>query len=133
MTTLTLPITALYGGILGLLALILSIRITVMRARTKIVLQDGGNQDMVAAVRCFGNFAEYVPLALILIAVLEINGASATTLHALGAALVAGRVIHPFGLDANKPITIGRVVGQSLTWGVVLAASARLLAMVWAG
>ena len=88
---------------------------------------------MATAVRCFGNFAEYVPLALVLIAVLELNGGSATALHTLGVALVAGRAIHPFGLDAEKPITVGGVVGQSLIWGVVLIASARLLAQVWGG
>ncbi|MCG8509645.1 MAG: MAPEG family protein [Rhodospirillales bacterium] len=104
-----------------------------MRARTKIVIQDGGDQTMATAVRCFGNFAEYVPLALVLIAVLELNGGSATALHTLGVALVAGRTIHPFGLDAEKPITVGRVVGQSLTWGVVLVASALLLSQVWGG
>jgi uncharacterized protein len=41
------------------------------------------------------NAAEYVPLALVLMLILELNGASAAWLHVLGIALVVGRLPTP--------------------------------------
>ncbi|MBT3360697.1 MAG: hypothetical protein HN403_13815 [Rhodospirillales bacterium] len=123
METMALPVTALYAGLLGLFSLFLGIRITVMRARTKVVLGDGGNDELATAMRVFGNFMEYVPLALILLALAEINGASSAMTHWLGGALVVGRVLHLIGLDSTRPITFGRVAGMTITWGVILISS----------
>ncbi|MBL6928304.1 MAG: MAPEG family protein [Rhodospirillales bacterium] len=123
METMMLPVTALYGGVLGLFALFLGIRITVMRSKKKIVLNDGGDAELTTAIRVFGNFAEYVPLALILLALAEINGASSAMTHWLGGALVVGRLLHLIGLDGTRMITFGRVAGMTITWGVILIAS----------
>ena len=123
MDAMTLPVTALYASLLGLFSLYLGIRITVMRARKQIILGDGGDDEIAVAIRIFGNFMEYVPLALILLALAEINGASSQMTHWLGGALVVGRVLHLIGLDSTRPITFGRVAGMTITWGVILVAS----------
>ena len=123
MESMTLPVTALYAGVLGLFSLYLSIRITVMRGQKKISLHDGGDDELATAIRVFGNFTEYVPFALILLALAEINGASSMMTHYLGGALVLGRVLVLFGMDSQRLITFGRVAGMTLTWGVILVAS----------
>ena len=33
--------------------------------------------------------------------------------------LVAGRVIHMFGLSVDKPVTVARVVGMVATWASI--------------
>lgn len=44
--------------------------------------------ELLLAMRRHANFIEFVPLALVLIAMLELNGVSTTASHALGAGLV---------------------------------------------
>src|SRR5262249_43358576 len=66
---------------------------------------------------------EYVPMVLVLMLVLELNGTSAGVLHALGASLFAARLLHAFGLGSSTGTTPGRFGGTVLTWLVALAAS----------
>jgi uncharacterized protein len=119
------PITALYAGLLGLLMLILAFRVVAVRRATSIGLGDGGDALLLSRIRIHGNAAEYIPLALILMLVLEINGASAAWLHGLGTALVIGRVAHAQGLSQVPGVSVGRFVGNVLTWGVIMVAAVK--------
>ena len=78
-------------------------------------------------IRVHANFVEYVPLALLLLLVLELNSASALVLNVLGGSLVAGRVLHAYGLSTSTGTSPGRFVGTILTWLVILISSALLL------
>ena len=124
----TIPIVALYAGILGLEAVVLAMGSGFIRAKTGVSLGDGaGRSDQqLIAFRRHGNFAEWVPLALILLAVLEINGAPTAAIHALGIGLVVARVAHPLGLKVDDPGGALRTVGAAGTALVVL------IAAVWA-
>ena len=115
-----LPITALYAGLLGLLCLVLGIRSGLLRQKTGVSLGSGDSQDQLVAFRRHGNFSEWVPMALILIAVLELNNVSGTALHLLGASLFVARVAHPLGLSAEKMAVPARSVGAAGTALVVL-------------
>ena len=117
------PITALYAGLLGLLMLVLSFRVVAVRRATAIGLGDGGNALLLSRIRIHGHFTEYVPLALVLMLLLEINGTTATWLHGLGIALLAGRLAHAQGLETSAGVTPGRLIGNMLTWGVILVAA----------
>ena len=115
------PITATYAGLLGLLVLILAFRVVAVRRATAI--GDGGNALLLSRIRIHGNAAEYVPLALLLMLLLEVNGASARMLHALGIALVVGRLAHAQGLSQSVGVSAGRFVGNVLTWSVIAVAA----------
>ena len=117
-----LPTTAVYAGILGILAIVLGAGSGFLRAKTGVSIGDGGDPRQLVAVRRHGNFTEWVPLALILVGVLELNGVGSTPLHALGAALVLARIAHAIGLDpnANNPL---RGIGAGLTALIVLVSS----------
>ena len=117
------PITATYAGLLGLLVLILAFRVVAVRRATAIGLGDGGNALLLSRIRIHGNAAEYVPLALLLMLLLEVNGASARMLHALGIALVVGRLAHAQGLSQSVGVSAGRFVGNVLTWSVIAVAA----------
>ena len=119
------PITAMYAGLLGLLMLILSFRVVAVRRSTAIGLGDGGNALLLSRIRIHGHFAEYVPLALLLMLILELNGASAPWLHGLGIALVVGRLAHAQGLGQSAGTSAGRLVGNLLTWAVILIAAVK--------
>jgi uncharacterized protein len=119
-----IAVTPLYAALCGLLLLILSIRVVaVVRAKGKLSLGDGGNPDFTPVIRAHGNFIEYVPIALILIAFAEAGGTSSTWIHTMGAALVIGRIAHPFGLSNDPSPSMPRFVGMILTWSSILAGS----------
>ena len=105
----------MYAGLLGIILLVLSIRVvTVVRAKGKIGYGDGGDPDFTTVVWGQGNCVEYVPLTLILIAFAEAGGTSAFWIHAMGVALVAGRIMHPFGLTKKPGFDPLRFVGATL-------------------
>src|SRR3954469_23952350 len=114
------PITALYAGLLGLLMLILAFRVVAVRRTTAIGLGDSGNALLFSRIRIHGNAAEYVPIALLLMLLFELNGGSARWLHVFGVALLVGRLAHVQGLSQSTGTSAGRLVGNVLTWTVIL-------------
>ncbi|MEI7805949.1 MAG: MAPEG family protein [Hyphomicrobiales bacterium] len=109
-------LTALYAAILAVILTALAINVTVHRAKLKISLGDGGNPQMLRMIRLHGNAVEYIPLALMLMLVYEINGGSHTVLHIAGVALIAGRLLLTPDMWRSEIAGIGRRAGQSLTW-----------------
>jgi len=114
-------ITTLYGAILGLIVITLAINVTVHRVKLRVPLGDGGNAEMRRMIRLHGNAAEYIPLAIALMLIYELNGGGPMALHIVGIALIAGRVIQTWGMWATDMTNIGRQIGQSLTWLSVAA------------
>lgn len=115
------PITGLYAGIAALLLVVLSLRVIRARYATRIEIGDGGDPGLARRIRAQANFVEYVPLALVVIALAEANGAAAWMLHALGAGLVVGRVAHAIGFVAKAGPGVGRGAGMLLTYLVLVA------------
>ena len=77
---------------------------------------------MTRRIRGHANFAEYVPLILVLLGILELNGTAAWVLHALGATLLVGRLLHGYALAFTTQNVFGRSVGTLLTVIVLLVA-----------
>ena len=121
------PVTALWAAILGLLSLALAGRVVRGRITEKVGFGDGSSIVMQQRIRVHANFVEYVPLALVLLLLLELNTSSILVLHAVGASLVLARLLHAFGLSTSTGTTVGRFVGTILTWLVILAESLLLL------
>lgn len=121
-------ITPMYAAVLGLILLVLSVRVVaVVRGKGEVGLGDGGNPDFTAVVRAQGNFTEYVPLILILIAFAEAGGTSSGMIHGLGSALVLGRIAHPIGMTPVPGINPFRLSGSLLTFGTLAVASVIVL------
>jgi uncharacterized membrane protein YecN with MAPEG domain len=112
-------ITGLYAALLTLLILGLAVRVMLIRRRTRIGLGDGGDRSVACAIRAHGNAVEYVPLALILLLVLELDQTVPLLLHAFGIALVLARVVHAIGLSRAAGNSPGRAVGAGLTLVVI--------------
>ncbi|MDB5809799.1 MAG: glutathione metabolism protein [Betaproteobacteria bacterium] len=118
-------VTPLYAGLLVLWFLFLSVRIIRRRGSEKILLGDGGNAGMLRLVRGHANFAEYVPLALLMMAMLELSRFSIYVLHALGILLVISRLLHASAFSYAKHSMSPRIAGAGLTF-LVLALEAVL-------
>ena len=125
-----LPITALFAILLTLIGSYLAFRAGSLRGREKISIGDGGNEQLLLEMRRHGNFSEFVPLALILMAIVELNGGNAALLYGCGALLVVARILHPIGLKPgagglNNPM---RGLGAG---GTLLATATLLFAAAW--
>ena len=127
---MSVSITALYAGILALILIALAINVTLHRVKLRVPLGDGGNAQMRRMIRLHGNAAEYIPLALVMMAIYELNGGGHTGLHIVGSALVAGRVVQTWGMWATDLTNIGRQIGQSLTWLSLIALAVLNLAKI---
>ena len=119
-----MKVTPLYAAALAVWFVVLSARVILRRGAARIPLGDGGDKTMQRRIRAQANFAEYVPLALVLMALLEISNVSPYVLHALGATLLAARLLHGYALSFTPQFRFGRVWGTALTFLVLLAASA---------
>jgi uncharacterized membrane protein YecN with MAPEG domain len=108
-----IPFTLLYGGANAFLTALLGFNVSRMRGRDKVFLGDAPSADMTRAIRAHGNNAEWVPLAIVLLLLLELSGVSPTLLHAFGGGLLFARVAHAHGALAKAPNT---VVGALLTY-----------------
>ena len=110
---MTLHTTALYAIPLTVLCLVLWFRVTKLRAELKVSIGDAGNAALHERIRQHGNFIEWTPMVLLLMVLAESNGAGTLWLHAGGGLLLAGRLIHPFGLKAGNAAHPLRIVGNS--------------------
>ena len=129
-----IPITAsIYAAILGLMAVALTVRVIMGRAKTGIQSGDGGNAPLGQAIRAHANFAEQVPLALLLIVLVEATGTPTILVHTLGVVLVIARLANAWGLSHSLGPTMPRQSGAGLTGLVVTAASVLILYRLFAG
>jgi len=115
-----LHITGLYASILALIVIWLCYQVVVFRRSKRVEIGDGGDTTGIRHIRAQQNAVEYIPLAIILFAIYELNGGNPWMLHGIGAALVLGRLIHPGGLVKGKGATFGRFYGTAITWLVIL-------------
>lgn len=128
MTLVSLPITALYAALSGFLIIALAANVVRFRLSKHVSLGDGGHKDGNRAIRAHGNTIEYIPLALILMALLEINGGGSTSLHIYGILLVGGRIIYSYGmLIPRSSANLARQLGVVTSWLVILGAGIQLL------
>jgi uncharacterized membrane protein YecN with MAPEG domain len=114
-------ITLLYAGLCALLVLILAMRVAYWRFKHKIGLGDGGDKELLKRVRAHGNAVEYLPLSLILLGGLELNGYPNGLIHGFGIALFVSRVAHAWGLSRSSGSSLGRMSGMLVTWSIMLA------------
>ena len=119
---------ALCSGLLILLMLVLSGIVVSGRRRHLVSFGDGGNPDLMAASRAFGNCAEYATPGMIAMLLLAAVGAPVWMVHGVGATLLVGRIVHALGLLFQTGPSLGRVIGMLLTWVALLIAAVGLIA-----
>ena len=121
------PATALYAAILALVFIALSARVILRRRAARVSIGAGGDAGLERRARVHANFAEYVPLALVLLLLAELSGSPAPLLHVAGIALVLGRVAHAVGLSRVPEDFRLRVAGMVATLTVILVLALALL------
>ncbi len=120
-------VVPVYAAIFALVFVGLSMRVANTRRVMQVGLGTGGNVTLERRMRVQGNFAEYVPFALILLTFIEMQGSARWLVHALCLTLLAARLAHAYGV-AQEPETIPiRASAMVVTFGVFIVAAAILL------
>jgi uncharacterized membrane protein YecN with MAPEG domain len=122
-----LQISMIYAGLLTLLFFVLSVAVIRLRWRDRVGIGTGESKDLEIATRIHANFAEYVPLMLLLLILIELTGASAMFLHAMGGLLFVARICHALGLRMSIGPSWARTVGVLGTFIVLLFQAGYLL------
>ena len=115
-----IEITILYSAILAMLFIVLSVRVVMLRRKHGVGIGSNGQIELEKAIRAQANFAEYMPLAIILFLLAELTGTSSLILHFLGMTLVLGRLLHGWGLSKHRGISFGRFYGATLTFVAII-------------
>jgi len=108
-------VTPLYAGLLALWFVALSVRVVQQRGHG-VSLGDGGDTELMRRIRGHANFAEYVPLILVMMGFLELSHFSTLLLHGLGITLVVARLLHGYALSYTERFKFGRFWGTLLTF-----------------
>jgi uncharacterized protein len=125
-----LAATPLWAALLALLYVVLAAQVIRARYRTRTALGDGDDPGLARAIRAHANFAEYVPLILVLLVLAELQGARPWLLHLLGAMLLIGRAVHAYGISQVDEVLPRRSIGVALTLVVLMTAAASNLVLL---
>lgn len=116
-TTLTM------AGAAAILHVWLSLRVSRLRRPLKIGFGDGGNEILLRRMRAHANFAENVPIFLILLGLLELATGGNLILWTVAILFILARIAHAFGMDRPGANPL-RVAGIGLSWLVLLGLGA---------
>jgi uncharacterized membrane protein YecN with MAPEG domain len=116
-----LVLTSLVAVILTAIFIKLSFAVIGLRRKNKVGLGSGGHEELERAIRAQGNFAEYVPFGILLIACLELNGAPWWVVIIPGITLIIGRLLHAVGINTPPPDFSKRILGMKFTFLTLIA------------
>ena len=116
-----------YAAIFAVMLVVLSLRVANMRREVRVTLGDGGSKVLQRRIRVQGNFTEYVPMALILITFIEMQGWPHWLVHTLCLILLAARLTHAYGISQEPEIIPVRATGMVTTALLLIAAAGLLL------
>ena len=126
-----LKLTAIYAAILTFVYVKLTLNVINLRRQNEVSLGDGGREDLQQAIRSHGNFAEYVPLGLILLGCLEANHIHRTIVLLLGGVFTTGRLFYAKAFLEATPNMDLRVKGMKFTlWGLQALAATNVIALI---
>lgn len=113
-------VSALYAVLSALLLMKFSFDVVRLRMQYRVAYGDGGFSELQSAIRIHGNAVEYIPIAIVLMLFMEMNGAETWMVHICGIVLLAGRLMHYYGF--HHRLFRWRRSGMSVKRGVALHA-----------
>lgn len=125
-----LTVTPIYTAIMALMFLALAYQVVRLRNSEGVALGDGGNEKLLRAMAAHNHALENVPVSLLLMLLLEINGLSALWLHIMGVALLISRSLHFFGQSRHTARSFGRYWGTLINWLLIVSMAILNLFMV---
>ena len=123
-----MPVTALYAGLLAPILVVLAVMVINRRRAARVAIGHGEDTLLLRRMRVHANFAEYVPLTLVLMGLAESLKTAPLLLHAVGITLLVGRLVHAYGVSQVNETLSYRVTGMLLTFTALIVGSLFCLA-----
>ena len=121
------PVTSIYAALLAFFFIYLSTRVIAARRSCRVAIWTGGRPELERAARVHANFAEYAPIALLLMLLAETARCPAAAMHIAGVVLIAGRMVHAWGVSRQREDYRFRTAGTAMSFAVVAALAMFLL------
>ena len=122
-----LPVTLATAAAAALVNIWLSARVVTARRPLKISVGDGGDDVVLRRMRAHANFAENMPIFLILLAALEIAGGDRTIVVPAAIAFVIARIAHGIGMDGGSVARLRMLGMMTTTIAILLLAGYAIL------
>ena len=116
-----------YAAVFAFVYILLSARVIRARRHARISIGTKGDIGLERKVRVHANFAEYVPFALLLATFVEMQNGPVWLVHLACSTLLAGRLIHAFGVSQERENFRLRVAGMATTFAAIAATALALL------
>lgn len=120
-------VTGFYAALLAIFYVVLAFAVVRQRMKLRVGLGDGQQPSLIKAIRIHGNFAEYVPFALLLLLLLEQKAGLSWQLHLIGGLILGGRILHALGLMKSSGTSPWRFLGMVSTFTALLVSAGLLL------
>lgn len=135
-----LPITSIYVFVFAFLFVMLSYNVIKLRQEHGVGLGDGGHNALTRAIAAHGNFAQYVPMMLIILALCEMGGVESTLCFLLGFLMLFARGCHFYSLlvyetnaEEGKDALRFRKTGMVATFASIILGAIFLLVFTYNG
>ena len=89
---------SLFLAMNGLILVLLAINVSLIRIRNRVSYGDGGNKELLKAIRVHANGIEQVPIFSLLLLALTLNSASSLVLSSLVVGFTFARCSHAVGM-----------------------------------
>jgi uncharacterized membrane protein YecN with MAPEG domain len=120
---MAIPVTLLYGGISALIVVVLGINVSRLRIMTKTHVSKPPPKELIRPIRAHANAAEWTPLLLILLGMLEMSHVASRPLHIFGGTIVGARLLHAFGvLGRNRSHIVAATFNYTLVTTMAIMA-----------
>jgi uncharacterized membrane protein YecN with MAPEG domain len=129
MLVLLPKVSMLYSGLLGIMYFLLTAMVIRQRALTKTGIGHAPDPSspLFRAVRIHGNFSEFVPFILFLMALDEMSGRNQLIIHVFGFALLIARMCHYLGIKKSDKGSYERLIGAASTFTILITLSVLLV------
>ncbi len=121
----SLPITTFTAALAALALVALSVPVSMRRFAVRKPSGDGGDAVLARRIRTQANFIEYVPIALIVLALVEGGGSHRAWALTIAGLLIVGRAFHAVGM--RGPSVPLKAVGMVATWSSLAVGGVALL------
>ncbi len=118
-SSMILPIALTIAAAAALINIWLAFRVSSLRRALKINVGDGGDERVLRRMRAHANFAENMPIALILIGLVELATGDSLYLWGASVAFILARILHAFGMDRRGANPL-RGIGVVLSWAILV-------------
>ena len=106
-------VTTFYAAISAILIMWLALQVVKARRKNRIKYADGDVEELQIVRTAHSNAIDNIPIAIILLFLLEYNGCPIWLVHIFGLSLLTGRFTHSYGILKER--MGGRVQGMRIT------------------